>query len=251
VRLNDEQMQVSDLIWCLGQDDQPLYTVETGHRLLRPGQALERLSAQEMSLSSSHALALTLLYQLLAQTSQVLDRMDQGLSVSTLSLRGFLSNVGTDYSRGAEDMIDLDSHMATLHKPLSHVMHSIDDLEQAAQRLRRWVYQEKSMNLGRVDELIAAIEGMQRRAHFAIERQRFHWRAAGESVAMSDLNVTKVFTVLWALLVPGTALINWYGQNFHVMPELSWEGTMWVQLVTVLLLTAVPIWTIKKSGALR
>lgn len=251
-RLYGEQVVVTDLLWHQGDDDRTLFTVETGHRVLRAGQLLQRMQAQGLSADSSQSISLLLLQQLLGQTSMVLDRIDQGLTVSSQSLRDFQMNVGTNRARGAEDLSDVDSHLSTLNLPLSFVLQSLDDLEQAALRLRRAAaMQPTALPAGHVDGLIAQIEGMQRRARFTLERQRFHRRAAGETVAMSDLNVTKVFTVLWAAFIPGTALINWYGQNFRVMPELAWDGSLWTQLFAVLVLTAVPVWMVKQSGALR
>lgn len=250
-RLQGEQVLVTDLLWLQGEDDQTLFTVETGHRVLRRGHAYERIQAQGLSRDSSQTLSLVLLQQLLGQTAMVLDHIDQGLTVCMQSLRNFQLTVGTDNTRGAEDLTDVDSHLSTLNVPLSFVLQSLEDLEQAALRLRRAAMRPSSLALGHVDELITQIEGVQRRARFTLERQRFHRRAAGDTVAMSDLNVTKVFSVLWAAFIPGTALINWYGQNFRVMPELSWDGSLWTQLLAVLVLTAVPVWMVKRSGALR
>lgn len=250
-RLQDKQVLVADLLWCQAGDDQPLRTVETGHRMLRPGQALERIQAQGLSPGSSHAIGLVLLHQLLGQTSLVLERTDDGLTTSMRSLRAFQLTVGTQRTRGAQDLTDVDSYLLMLNRPLSVVLQSLDDLERAALHLRRAALRGSLLDRLHVDALLAEIDGVQRRARFMLERQRFHRRAAEETVAMSDLNVTKVFSVLWAAFIPGTALINWYGQNFRVMPELSWEGSLWMQLLAVLVLTAIPVWMVKQSGTLR
>ena len=138
-----------------------------------------------------------------------------------------------------------------LNRPLSVVLEALDDLAQAAKQLRRSVLQGSQLECSHVDALLAEIDSVQRRGRFMLERQRFQRRAAEETVAMSDLNVTKVFSVLWAAFIPGTALINWYGQNFRVMPELSWQGSLWMQLLAVLVLTAIPVWMVKQSGTLR
>ncbi len=250
-RVQDGRVLVADLLWHQTADAQTLYTVETGHRMLRPGQAQQRFRAQGLPAGSAHAVALVLLHQLLGQTGLVLDRMDDGLTRSMRSLRSFQLAVGTPDSRGAEDLIDVDSHLSMLSRPLSVVTQALDDLEQAAKQLRRSVLQGSQLGRQHVDALLAEIDGVQRRSRFMLERQRFHRRSAEETVAMSDLNVTKVFSVLWAAFIPGTALINWYGQNFRVMPELSWEGSLWTQLLAVLVLTAVPVWMVKQSGTLR
>lgn len=249
-RLRGEEVLVSDLLWNQGNATRPLYTVETGHRVLRPSQAYERISAQGLSCDPK-SISLVLLHQLLGQTAMVLDRIDQKLTVSMKWLREFQLSVGTNSARGAEDLTDVDNYLLELREPLSFVMKSLDDLENAARQLRRGDIGSSSQDLGNVDELVAEIEGVQRRAHFALERQRFQRRAAGETVAMNDLNVTKVFSVLWAAFIPGTALINWYGQNFRVMPGLSWDGSLWTQLLAVLVLTTVPVLMVKQSGALR
>ncbi|MDY0308845.1 MAG: CorA family divalent cation transporter [Castellaniella sp.] len=251
VRLKDDQLVVSDLLWRQARGDEPLYTVETGAPLLRPGQALERLQAQGMQADCPQSVALVLLHQLLEQAVRVLERINQDLSSPVQSIRAFQINVGTNDTRGVEDLSGVDKYLNSLNVPLSYVLQSLDDIERANQRLRRAALRQGGPLLDQVQELMIELDGVQRRARFLLERQRFHWRVAGETVAMSDLNVTKVFSVLWAAFIPGTALINWYGQNFRVMPELSWDGSLWVQLVVVLILTAVPVWMVKQSGALR
>lgn len=250
-RVQDGRVLVADLLWHQAADAQALYTVEIGYRMLRPGQALERFKAQGLPAGSAHAVALVLLHQLLGQTGLVLDGIDKGLATSMRSLRSFQLTVGTPGTRGAQDLTDVDSHLSMLHRPLSVVVQALDDLAQAAMQLRRGAWQGSQLQSIHVDALLAEIEGVQRRARCMLDRQRFHRRAAEETVAMSDLNVTKVFSVLWAAFIPGTALINWYGQNFRVMPELSWQGSLWMQLLAVLVLTAIPVWMVKHSGTLR
>ncbi len=250
-RVQDGRVLVADMLWHQSADVKPLYTVETGQRMLRPGQAQQRFQAQGLPADSAHAVALVLLHQLLGQTGLVLDRIDAGLTTTMRSLRSFQLTVGTPGTRGAEDLTDVDSDLAMLNRPLLVVLEALDDLAQAAKQLRRSVLQGSQLECSHVDALLAEIDSVQRRGRFMLERQRFQRRAAEETVAMSDLNVTKVFSVLWAAFIPGTALINWYGQNFRVMPELSWQGSLWMQLLAVLVLTAIPVWMVKQSGTLR
>jgi magnesium transporter len=250
-RLEGLRLLVTDMLWFQRDDQTPLYTVETVHGELWPGQAREWMQAQGLPFESSHATALVLLHQLVVQTAKVLDAIDDGLSVAGHVNARLLTNVGTDEAGGVEDVANLDAYLSTLHAPLSFVLQSLYDLERAGRQLRRAVLQRSWLTVERVDELVAEIESVQRRACFMQERQRFHQLAAQETVAMSDLNVVKVFTVLWAIFVPGTALINWYGQNFRFMPELSWFASSWVQMLGVLLVTAVPVIIIRQAGALR
>jgi Mg2+ and Co2+ transporter CorA len=250
-RLEGSRLLVTDMLWLLRDDQIPLYTVETVHGELWAGQARKWIWSQGLAFESSHATALVLLYQLVIQTANVLDAIDDGLSVAGRVNARLLVNVSTDEAGGVEDVETLDAYLSTLNAPLSFVLQSLDDLERAGRQLRRAVLRQSSLTVDRVDELIAEIESVQRHARFMQERQRFHQLAAQETVAMSDLNVVKVFTVLWAIFVPGTALVNWYGQNFRFMPELSWFASSWVQMLGVLLVTAVPVIIIRQAGALR
>ena len=250
-RLDGARLLVTDILWLLRDDQTPLYTVETVHGELWPGQARKWLESQGLPFESSHATALVFLHQLAIQTENVLKAIDDRLSVAGRFNARLLVNVGTDQASGIEEAQNLDAYLSTLNAPLSFVLQSLEDLERAARQLRRAVLRQSSLTVERVDGLIAEIESVQRRAHFILERQRFHQQTAQETVAMSDLNVVKVFTVLWAIFVPGTALINWYGQNFRFMPELSWFASSWVQMLGVLLVTGVPVIIIRQTGALR
>jgi len=247
-------LHVCDLLWRLEADT--LLTIEIGHNtrhhLLHPAQAGQYLHTQQLPSNSTQALALALLHQLLTHANQALTRIGTVLSESSAEIDAFQRSIGTQHARGAQDMMDVDTRLSRLHDPASMLMQALADLEHAARQLRRTACPRHTrLPDQHIDELLAAIAGTMHRAKFTLERQRFHWRAAGEAVAMSDLNVTKVFTVLWATFIPGTALVNWYGQNFHVMPELSWEGSLWTQLLAVLILTAIPLWMVKQSGTLR
>jgi hypothetical protein len=250
-RLEGSRLLVTDIFWLLRDDQTPLYTVEPIHSELWAGQARKWIWSQGLSFESSHATALALLHQLVFQTANVLDVIDDELSVAGCISAGFLMKVGTDEASGVEDVENLDARLSRLNAPLSFVLQSLDDLERSGRQLRRAVLRQSSLTVDHVDELITEIENVQRRARFMQERQRFHQTAARETVAMSDLNVVKVFTVLWAIFVPATALINWYGQNFQFMPELSWFASSLVQMLGVLLVTAVPVIIIRQTGALR
>ena len=255
LQINNDEIHANYILWRYIDSQQQLVTVEdpSNHSMIQHNLVLDRITHLGLEPGNASTTALVVLHQLLDQSAAVLDSIDQGLSSSMKVIQSFQSLVGTEKTRGTEDLSDVDRNLTRLSVPLSYVQQSLDDLQLAAIRLRRSMLRnaQPSSYLMHAGELINKIEGTQRRARFLLERQRFHWRAAGETVAMSDLNVIKVFSVLWAAFIPGTALINWYGQNFRVMPELSWEGSLWVQLAAVLLLTALPVIMVKQSGALR
>lgn len=250
-RLVSARLLVTDTWWRVGDDTTPLWTMETAYGELDAARAHAALQAQGLPAESAHTVALTLLRQLLEQALTVLDAIDTGLSVARHVNARMLRNIGTDAASGIEDVTALDAHLSTLHAPLSFVIQSLHDVERAAHQLRRAALHGSRLSPERIEEFIAEVEGAQRRARFTRDRQRFHQALARDTIAMSDLNVVKVFTVLWAIFVPGTALINWYGQNFQFMPELAWAGSSIVQMLGTMVVTAVPILIIRMAGALR
>lgn len=251
IKLEHEKIIITDLLWHLNKDHQPLYTVENQHRVLQPLQAYERLEFQQFSLQSSHSLAMIFLNQLLINAIHVVNHIDQHVSRNAAFIRHIQVENRLQYAIGVEDLIEVDHNLNHLSTLLGHVFHSVNDIEVAARQLRDKARLHSQLDFHYIEDLIHEIEVTKRRAHFLIERQRFHWNLAGESVSNSNLSITKIFSVLWAAFIPGVALINWYGQNFRVMPGLSWEGTMPMQLLAVLLLTSIPVWMVKNAGSLR
>lgn len=150
----------------------------------------------------------------------------------------------SDLPRVSEMLIDIDH-------ALSHVSLSINGFVQFARLLRRDLSASADVSRPQVDLLVQQGEALTRRLEFLVGRHRFHSQGASQQISTSDLNIVKIFTVLWAILIPGTTLINWYGQNFENMPELSWEFSSWIQILGVFCLAVLPIYTVKRAGQLR
>ena len=73
---------------------------------------------------------------------------------------------------------------------------------------------------------------------------------------MTSLNVrqnqvVKVFTIITAVFLPPTLIATFYGMNFSVMPELSWEWGFTATILLTLLAALLPLWYIKRKGWLR
>lgn len=151
----------------------------------------------------------------------------------------------SDLPRVSELLVDIDH-------ALSYVAASVASLTQLARLLRREsIAASDVMPRQEIDALIQQGEALTRRVEFMVDRHRFLSQGVSQQISTSDLNIVKIFTVLWAILIPGTTLINWYGQNFEVMPELSWDASAWVQILGVFFLAVIPIYTVKRAGQLR
>lgn len=155
-------------------------------------------------------------------------------------------------SLGVSDLPRVSEMLVDIDHALSHVASSIATLTQLARLLRRETAVSGSgIERPQVDALIQQGEALTRRVEFMVDRHRFLSQGASQQISTSDLNIVKIFTVLWAILIPGTTLINWYGQNFEFMPELSWEYSSWIQILGVFFLAVIPIYTVKRAGQLR
>ncbi|KAM9863083.1 CorA family divalent cation transporter [Leucobacter sp. BZR 635] len=151
----------------------------------------------------------------------------------------------SDLPRVSEMLVDIDD-------ALSHIASSAAGLTQLARLLRRDARSPASgLARAQIDGLVQQGDALTRRVEFVVDRHRFLSQGVSQQISTSDLNIVKIFTVLWAILIPGTTLINWYGQNYEFMPELSWEYSSWVQIVGVFFLAVIPIYTVKRAGQLR
>lgn len=160
-------------------------------------------------------------------------------------------DAGTSRGISVSDLPQVSEVLSDIDSVLSHASYSVGRLTQLARLLRREANGGGAVPRAELDALIQQGEALAGRVEFLVDRHRFHARGTAEQIATSDLNVVKIFTVLWAILIPGSTLINWYGQNFEVMPELSWPYSAWVQIVGVFCLAVIPIYTVKRAGQLR
>ena len=158
----------------------------------------------------------------------------------------------TSRSLGVSDLPRVSEVLVDIEHAVSFIAASVASLTQLARLLRRDIMVAPGgVARPRADTLIQQGEALSRRIEFMVDRHRFLTQGVSQQISTSDLNIVKIFTVLWAILIPGTTLINWYGQNFEVMPELSWEYSSWVQILGVFLLAVIPIYTVKRAGQLR
>ena len=167
------------------------------------------------------------------------------------SVAGLAAELGPARGIGLSDLPHMSEILTDVDAMLSHVSYSVGRLTQLARLMRREAAETGTVPREELDALIQQGDALSNRVEFCIDRHRFHARDTAQQIATSDLNIVKIFTVLWAILIPGTTLINWYGQNFEFMPELSWEYSAWVQIIGVFCLAVIPIYTVKRAGQLR
>jgi len=210
----------------------------------------ERLTSDAAPPSAARLLS-ALLHLFLEDLEAALRRARNALGQSQSEVRALISRLDADKAAGVADLPGLSTALLNVTDMLAMASRSLEGQSCAARWLRRQVAGADAKLAAELEDLIAAQEQASRFIEFLFQKQRLLEGLSSQSVAMSDLNVTKIFTVLWTIFIPGTAIINWYGQNFQFMPELSWYYSLWVQLGTAFLLTVIPVYVVMRSGALR
>lgn len=234
LRWVEHQAQLTDVLWSF--DKGQLVTLENAS-------AAPWQPPHSMPACPTHT-ARMLLDQLTTHIAQVLDRIAAELAASDqVAGPRAMPDTRPPQQQLTEEMGSYEQRIDLL---LGFVMDSVSDIERCVRQLS-----QPPRPAPQGEALLKCLHVQAKRARALRQRLWNAGRTQAEATATSDLGITKLFTVLWAAFIPGTALINWYGQNFEVMPELSWEGSLWSQLLAVLALTAVPIWMIKQAGALR
>ena len=249
VESREGTIQVHEVTVVLREDR--IVTVEPsgGAPLLQDVEARLRLDAD--TAASPHGVCFRIVEAGCAGLARALSRIESDFRAVSEPLAALEPAGANGRTIGVSDLPRVSALLADIDDAISHASYAAGRLTQLARLLRQGAPARAGIPRGRLDDLVLRGEALGRHLEFVVDRHRFHAQGAAQKVSTSDLNVVKVFSVLWAIFIPGTTLINWYGQNFEVMPELSWPYTSWVQIAGVFLMAALPIAVIKRAGQLR
>ncbi len=100
-------------------------------------------------------------------------------------------------------------------------------------------------------ELAADVAGVKEHAYFEHEKVRYLQNAVTNILNIKQNQIVKVFTIITAVFLPPTLVGTFYGMNFAVMPELSWEHGFIYSMGLTLLAAVLPLVYIKRKGWLR
>ena len=102
-----------------------------------------------------------------------------------------------------------------------------------------------------VSELSGDVAGVKEHAAFEHEKVRYLQSAVTNILNIKQNQIVKVFTIITAVFLPPTLVGTFYGMNFAVMPELSWEHGFIYSMCLTLGAALLPLLYIKKRGWLR
>lgn len=102
-----------------------------------------------------------------------------------------------------------------------------------------------------VSELAGDVVEVKEHASFEYEKVRYLQNAVTNILNIKQNQIVKVFTIITAVFLPPTLVGTFYGMNFSVMPELSWEHGFLYSMLLTLAAAILPLAYIKHKGWLR
>jgi len=215
--------------------------------------ALQRLTRRSQQIGDVNALLRIILASVNDDTDQVVEVIasrleERACTIATLSAPGISSGRELGVSDLSETMVELNKSEGFISRALESQL--------ALARVVRYLYSEidseKSPQLrAKVSELIADVNGLKEHAAFEHEKVRYLQNSVVGLLTIKQNQIVKVFTIITAVFLPPTLVATFYGMNFAVMPELSWEHGFTTSIALTLVAALLPLIYIKRKGWLR
>lgn len=179
----------------------------------------------------------------------IADALDQSTSEITQISEGY-NELGQELG-----VSDLSGIMRTLNNMEELILNCIEaqlTLARTVRYLSGEVDNRKESDLqALVTELAGDVAGVKEHAGFEHEKVRYLQSAVTNILNIKQNQIVKVFTIITAVFLPPTLVGTFYGMNFAVMPELSWEHGFIYSMLLTLGAALLPLLYIKKRGWLR
>ena len=168
-----------------------------------------------------------------------------------------IAQISTGYSKEGAELGVVDLTEATLdlnnqEEVVSRCLESQLALSRAARHLSTEVSNETEAELQvLVNELIEDIASV--KEHFAFEHEKIRYLQGSVTniLNIKQNQIVKIFTIITAVFLPPTLVATFYGMNFAIMPELSWEHGFIYSVILTLVGALLPLVYIKWKGWLR
>lgn len=102
-----------------------------------------------------------------------------------------------------------------------------------------------------VSKLACDVVEVKKYASFEYEKVRYLQNAVTNMMNIKQNQIVKVFTIITAVFLSLTLVGTFYGMDFDVMPELSWEHGFLYCMILTLAVAIIPLAYIKYKGWLR
>ena len=200
--------------------------------------------------------AFGVMYVLLQATNSAANQIVELASAALENMSGRIRLItrGFDDEGNEADTDSINEAMATLNEReelISRIQEGQLLLERAARYLRVELNGANPELRTQIETLISDIQSVKEHAGFEHDKVRYLQQSVTTSLNAQQNQVVKVFTIITAVFLPPTLIATFYGMNFAVMPELSWEWGFTVTILLTLVAALLPLWYIKRKGWLR
>ena len=215
--------------------------------------AVQRLQRRPAAAMGTKDLLRVLLQAMNDQAERTVEHISGLLEETT----GDIAQISTGYSKegvelGVVDLTEATLDLNNLEELVSRCLESQLALARAARHLSTEVSNETEAELQvLVNELIGDIAGVKEHFSFEHEKIRYLQGSVTNILNIKQNQIVKIFTIITAVFLPPTLVATFYGQNFAVMPELSWKNGFIYSIVLTLFGALLPLLYIKWKGWLR
>lgn len=215
--------------------------------------AVRRLQRRPACALAAKDLLRVLLQAINDQAERTVEHISDTLERTTRDI----AQISTGYSKeGAElGVVDLTEATLDLNNQEELVSRCLEcqlALSRAARHLSTEVSNETEAELQvLVNELIEDIAGV--KEHFAFDHDKIRYLQGSVTniLNIKQNQIVKIFTIITAVFLPPTLVATFYGMNFAIMPELSWEHGFIYSVILTLVGALLPLVYIKWKGWLR
>jgi magnesium transporter len=215
--------------------------------------AMRRLLRHSQQATDARSLMRMILAGINDSTSQIIEQIATNLETSADTIAKLSPSAG---GAGRElGVVDLSETLLDLNDSeelISNCLESQLALARVARYLNGEVDNQREPELqALVLELMHDINGVKEHAAFEHDKVRYLQNSVVGLLNIKQSQIVKVFTVITAVFLPPTLVATFYGMNFAVMPELSWEHGFTVSIALTFAAALLPLVYIKRKGWLR
>lgn len=233
--------------------DQLLATLCSNKHFHPFGDTLLRLNRKRINAQSPKAVLRVLLRLANDSADRVIDRIADELSHTTEEI----SEISEGYNAqgkelGVPDLIGTIRSLNAKEQLISQCLEAQLSLARTVRYLSGEIDDVAEAELQTlVSDLTGDVNGVKEHAHFEHEKVRYLQNAVTNILNIKQNQIVKVFTIITAVFLPPTLVATFYGMNFAVMPELSWQHGFIYSMILTLAAALVPLAYIKCKGWLR
>lgn len=233
--------------------DRLLLTLHDSPEFAPINRALQRIARRANLADGSKGLLRVILAAVNDATGQVIEGIAEALEKTADTIARLSADTGgAARGLGVSDLTETLLDLNGSEELISRCLESQLALARVVRYLNGEVDSVRESELqGLVSELMLDVNGVKEHAAFEHDKVRYLQNSVVGLLNIKQNQIVKVFTVITAVFLPPTLVATFYGMNFAVMPELSWQHGFTVSILLTFAAALLPLLYIKHKGWLR